>query len=256
MPKIRGVKPDFWTDKNIVILSPLARLLYIGMWNYAADCGHLEDEPIELKMRILPADNCDVGELLNELEKGGRITREGGVICIPKLAGHQRIDKRYYTACPACKEPGSAPSPHGGHDAPGPPRDGRPAGPTTGTHRGHVVSTSGPLVDCDCDGDGDGDGDMPPKPARGDRATKLPAGFKPNQANIALAATEGVDLRREYAKFTDHHLAKGSKFVDWQRALATWIRNVNDYRGATVRQLPRTDPDAPPMIPLASDDKR
>ena len=67
MPKGRHLKPQFFTDKNIVTLSPLARLLYQGLWCYAEDCGHLDDEPIELKMRILPVDNCDVDELLGEL---------------------------------------------------------------------------------------------------------------------------------------------------------------------------------------------
>ena len=76
MPKGRHLKPDFFTDKNIVQLSPLARLLYQGLWCHAFDCGHVEDEPIEFKMRILPADNCDVDDLLAERQEGERDAEE------------------------------------------------------------------------------------------------------------------------------------------------------------------------------------
>src|SRR5690349_8386566 len=41
MPKIRAVKPEFWTDDEIVELSAFARLLYIGLWNLACDNGHV-----------------------------------------------------------------------------------------------------------------------------------------------------------------------------------------------------------------------
>lgn len=35
MARIRTVKPEFWTDRRMVKLSPLARLLYISSWNFA-----------------------------------------------------------------------------------------------------------------------------------------------------------------------------------------------------------------------------
>src|SRR5690349_14912327 len=107
MAKIRGIRPDFWTDEDIVELTPLARLLYIGLWNYACDNGHLEDRPNQLKMRILPADSCSVADLLRELAENGRITRREGWITIPNLGHHQRIDKRFFTTCdmPDCSPP-------------------------------------------------------------------------------------------------------------------------------------------------------
>jgi len=152
MAKIRGLKPDFWTDKHIVRLSPLARLLYLGTWNYAADCGHLEDEPIELKMRILPADNCDVDELLSELASNGRITRADGVITIPRLAEHQHIDKRYFKACAACKAQGD-------HPVKPPSRAAKPDVTTPGPRSDHTVTTRGPHDEVNIT-DGDSDGDM------------------------------------------------------------------------------------------------
>jgi hypothetical protein len=252
MPKIRGIKPDFWTDKNIVSLSPLARLLYVGMWNFAADCGHLEDEPIELKMRILPVDNCDIDELINELDKGGRITRQAGVIHVPHLAEHQRIDKRYFTACPACKN-GTSPVPtQRDHDesdeSQTPPHDET----TTGPRRAHAVTTSGPLVDGDGDGDGDSEGDRSPTRTRKKPAKQLPPDFHPSQQHIDLARELGVDLRFEFAQFRDYWISEGRSKADWDATLRNWIRKAR----SNVHPLPMSPNGEPLFIGLAPDDKR
>ena len=102
MAKMRGFKPEIWTDDKFVQLSPLARLLFMGMWNYACDNGHLEDKPVQIKMRILPADNCDVAELIEEIVEQGMVTRKKGILTVPKLGQHQRLDKRYFTTCEHC----------------------------------------------------------------------------------------------------------------------------------------------------------
>ncbi|MEW6626568.1 MAG: hypothetical protein AB1431_07250 [Pseudomonadota bacterium] len=56
-------------------MQPLARLLFIGIWNECDDAGSFEWSPLKLKMRILPADNADAGALLEELEAAGCIMR-------------------------------------------------------------------------------------------------------------------------------------------------------------------------------------
>src|SRR5690606_27264662 len=99
VPKIRGIKPDFWTDDDIVELSIPARLLFIGLWNYACDNGHVQDKPKQIKMRLLPADDVNVAELLRELADKGRIRRDNGVITIPNFTRHQKPDKRYFQTC-------------------------------------------------------------------------------------------------------------------------------------------------------------
>lgn len=75
MARIRSVHPGLWTDEAFVCASPLARLLFIGIWNECDDMGSFEWSPLKLKMRILPADNGDVNELLAELEANGCIRR-------------------------------------------------------------------------------------------------------------------------------------------------------------------------------------
>lgn len=67
MPRIRSIHPGLFTDEAFVSCSPLARLLYIGLWTEADDQGLFEWKPLSLRMRIFPADNADVGELLDEL---------------------------------------------------------------------------------------------------------------------------------------------------------------------------------------------
>ena len=75
MSRIRSVHPGLWTDERFMEVSPLARLLFIGIWNECDDKGSFEWSPIKLKARLLPVDNCDVVALLAELESTGSVIR-------------------------------------------------------------------------------------------------------------------------------------------------------------------------------------
>lgn len=140
MARMRYIKPGFWTDGKIVRLSPFARLLYIGCWNFAlCDTGHLPDDPFELKLQILPADDVDAHELVEELVSAGRLHRisVGGrsYLLAHRLPDHQKTDKRWEARCPACaaeqdaaaappqNAPPPAESPAASHDPSGPPPD-------------------------------------------------------------------------------------------------------------------------------------
>jgi hypothetical protein len=103
-PRRRYVHPETWTDDKFVQLPPLARLLFIGMWNFSCDNGHLEDNALQLKMRVLPADNCDVSELLRELIDRGRVEVKNGYLKIPRLREYQPIDKRWIRTCEWCSD--------------------------------------------------------------------------------------------------------------------------------------------------------
>lgn len=110
MARIRNIKPDFWTDSKIVVLSPLARLFFIGMWNFAVcDIGHVKDDPDALKLQILPTDDVDGEVLIEELVKAGRVVRldlaEGRTFLhVPRFTDHQNLSVRWSPRCPACKE--------------------------------------------------------------------------------------------------------------------------------------------------------
>ncbi len=98
MARIRSIKPEFWTDEKVVGLSPLARLVFIGLWNFADDEGRADYSPMRLKMQILPADDADMPLLLGEIRGAGLIVvysvdnKEYFEIC--GFSKHQKIDKR------------------------------------------------------------------------------------------------------------------------------------------------------------------
>jgi hypothetical protein len=71
MSRIRSIHPGLWTDETFVSLSAYARLLFMGVWNECDDKGCFPWSPLQMKMRVLPADNVDAAELMGELEQAG-----------------------------------------------------------------------------------------------------------------------------------------------------------------------------------------
>lgn len=210
MPKIRGFKADLWTDEDFVELSPFARLLWMGMWNYACDNGHIADKSKQIKMRVLPTDDVNCAELLRELEQNNRIVRSDGTITIPNFTKHQKPDKRYFQTCdlPGCVKPDSdsQPETRGGHAS-------APRG-SWGPHdevKGSEVKGS----------DGDGESTKPRK-----RGTQLPDTWQPTEAHTSLASESRLDLKAEVEQFRDYHRAKGTTMKDWDAAFRTWLRNA------------------------------
>jgi len=95
MARIRTIKPEFFTSEDIVSLSPLARLLYIATWCEADKEGRLTWKPRTFKLRYLPADNCDIDALADELVASGLVVLYGdGLAYIPGFAKHQHINPR------------------------------------------------------------------------------------------------------------------------------------------------------------------
>ena len=158
MAKIRGIKPETFTDSKIVRLSPLARYFFIGMWTLACDNGHIADDEMELKIRLLPADNVDAGDLLDEIEALGMITREHGVITVCNLNKHQKIDRRWFKTCdvPAC----SVPSKDDDTATTRRDHDGTTTSARSGHERTRTSQDADVDVDVDVDGDSEGDGEV------------------------------------------------------------------------------------------------
>jgi hypothetical protein len=100
------VKPDFWTDEKVVELSSWARLLFIGLWNFADDEGRMVLSPKRIKMQIFPADNLDISELFGELRRNSMITiysvENIEYLQVNNFQKHQKIDKRTASKHPPC----------------------------------------------------------------------------------------------------------------------------------------------------------
>jgi hypothetical protein len=73
MARIRTIKPDFWTDEKITECSMSARLLFIGIWNFADDNGNLQRSAKKVKMQVFPADSLDCEPLIQELMSHGML---------------------------------------------------------------------------------------------------------------------------------------------------------------------------------------
>jgi hypothetical protein len=74
MPRIRTTKPEFWVSEQVTSCSPLARLLFIGLWNFCDDGGVHPAEYRRLKSEVFPSDNFTIDEmkiLIKELITAG-----------------------------------------------------------------------------------------------------------------------------------------------------------------------------------------
>ncbi len=99
MSRIRTIKPEFWTSEQVTECSPVARLLFIGLWNFCDDAGRMNASPKQIKALVLPADDIpsdDVRRMLDELEDNGLIKRyavDGKEYLQVTGWGHQKIDR-------------------------------------------------------------------------------------------------------------------------------------------------------------------
>ena len=70
----------------------------------------------------------------------------------------------------------------------------------------------------------------------------MPVGMTWDNGHSLKALARGVDVEVEFAKFTDFHLSKGSRFVDWSRAFHTWLNNARPERTYTPPQAAPVTP--------------
>lgn len=103
MARIRSIKPKFFDDFKIGRLSRDARLLYIGLWVFADDCGVLIADKYWLKSKVFSYDQIQMQQFekwFSELVKTGFIYlfsyRGEEFIYLPTFTRHQKIDKPNY----------------------------------------------------------------------------------------------------------------------------------------------------------------
>ena len=110
MPRIRTVKPEFWTSEQVLECSRNARLAFIGMLNFCDDKGAHRASAKALKAEVFPGDDCAVEEVqswVNELIEQGLVfeyegEEDGGASLFWQVRGwhHQRIDKPHKAKYP------------------------------------------------------------------------------------------------------------------------------------------------------------
>lgn len=248
MAKIRGFKPDLWTDEDFVEVSPFARLLWMGMWNYACDNGHLQDKSKQIKMRVLPTDDVNCAELLRELEHQGLIERSDGWITVPNLTHHQSPHKRWWVVCekPGCEFPEGASY---GYSK----RESTVEQPLANGES--TVNNGGSTADVDVELMLKGsDGDTPPATTSPKRATTrkraataLPDDWTPTEAHWEKRH-DAIDVQREAEKFRLHAKANDRRQVNWNAAFSQWLLNARPTPGASVHPI-RTDDQGRTVLP-------
>lgn len=104
MARIRTIKPEFWTDEKILESSPIARLLLIGLLNFADDKGNIEAGPLSIKTKIFPGDDIKVEPLLSELQNNLLLipyaVNGERYYNIKGFSKHQKIDNPSKPRCP------------------------------------------------------------------------------------------------------------------------------------------------------------
>jgi len=102
MARIRSVKPEYWTSEQVMDCSMIARLAFIGMWNFCDDAGIHPASAKTLKAEVFPADEILISEvqlLVDELKNVGLISEyEVAGKLYWQVTGwhHQKIEKPNY----------------------------------------------------------------------------------------------------------------------------------------------------------------
>lgn len=103
MARIRTIKPEFWASEQVMECSPMARLMFIGLWNFCDDAGNHVASAKTIKAEIFPGDDIsstDVQRMLDELSSNCLIafyTNDSKqFLHVTGWKKHQKIDKPTY----------------------------------------------------------------------------------------------------------------------------------------------------------------
>ena len=100
MARKRQIDPLFWIDGDLSKISDKAKLLYIGLWNFADDNGVIPNNPYEIKGAIFPHSQVKIDKNIDELIKINKLIPyevEGKqYLWIKNFIKHQKIDYPAY----------------------------------------------------------------------------------------------------------------------------------------------------------------
>jgi hypothetical protein len=220
MARSRNIKPGFFTNEELVELPFATRLLFAGLWTLADKEGRLKDRPKTVKMKLFPADDLDVEEMLAELAGAGLIRRYEAAgeryVCIPSWDKHQNP---HHT-----EKASEIPPPDGGLTVKETLEPESP--PVTAV----LIPDSGFLIPDSLD--------VPPSAEKAKRAkpkTKYPEDFTPDETGVAACTRAGLNQAEELGKFRNHHEARGTLMANWQAGFRTWLDKAVEFRRGKAR---------------------
>ncbi|MFQ4085918.1 helix-turn-helix domain-containing protein [Salmonella enterica] len=192
---------------SIKVGNPLRKLVLIKLADNANDNGECWPSYQHI------ADHCEcsksaVKEHISALIKLGLMTKENRVGVNNGKGNTSNVYRLHLTSTPV--PPESTP-PVPPKSTPVPPKSTPPV-PPAGTRTSHSFEPVKEPLD------------------NKKKLSSMPEGFSPSASHQKMAEEYGISLQEEFDKFTDHHISKGSKFIDWNRALNTWLRNAKGFQ--------------------------
>lgn len=240
MARIRTVKPEFWTAEQVMEISPLARLLFIGLWNFCDDRGVHPVAFKTLKAEVFPADDLlssDIERLVAEVMAQGLLSEfeaEGRRWWFVTGWHHQVINRPSKSRYPV--PPRSAPLPTAaGQD------DFDPEAPAETSENGALTDDSRSAHGALTDGrEGKGrEGSKPPPPPARDGDFPMGIDWAPSEHFPTLARQAGIladQITPEaLAEFRSYWIGQGKAMTQhqWDHKLLTNLKAAK-ARGASA----------------------
>jgi len=239
MARIRTVKPEFWASEQVMELSVLARLAFIGLWNFCDDAGVHTASAKRLKAEVFPSDEITIDRvsgLVDEMIRQGLVGEfEAGDERFWYVTGwrkHQKIEK------PTFRHPKPPDSSMPRRNLAESSANRREVSDSTPSDSRHDVEPSPPegnglesigLESIGLESIGLESIGMESKGKEGagsPRGSRLPEDWYPSESDLEYARKHGVDAEREAEKFRNHWTAqpgaKGRK-ADWSATWRNWI---------------------------------
>lgn len=236
MSRIRSIHPALWTDEHFVMLSPLARLFFLGILTECDDQGVFQWSPVQLKIRLLPMEGMDPSKLLLELVDGGFLlsyafeNRRYGAVKNFMVFQRPKAPNHVFPITSEIAEfvglgpdgKGRRTTRKGDSDRKGDAEDLFGSG---GEEKANDFGSGGEKPAHRRGGERRGE------EGRGvSRATALPADFQPVLTEKAQENWDWLKSpERELERFRDHAAQNGRKAVDWQAAFRTWLSKAVEY---------------------------
>jgi len=105
--KNRLIRKEQWTDSAFLALKPLTRLFLLALRNESDDNGIIKIDPTQLKIRLVPMDNVNIPEMLEELQKNNHLIlykiKKYEYAIIRNFQKNQYINKPYFGCPPPSK---------------------------------------------------------------------------------------------------------------------------------------------------------
>ena len=240
MPRIRSTHPGQWTDENFTECSMAARLLCLALRNMADDRGVFRWKPKTIKMICLPADNCDIDDLLDELIDNNQVDRyefEGkqyGII--NDFTQWQRPKKpTAIHPIPECvrnkhglsKQDVDSSSPPVPHQSPNGTEIAPQREEVRCRRKDDIKDTNVSFIaNKKIQGAGVCHETIPDKPKPRNRKITIPDDWDPPPESLEYALSKGLTAR-EFANETDRFKtsasANGRKYINWNSAWRQWL---------------------------------